>query len=104
MFVFSIKMADLHRNVSHVFRQAYEDLGPYPADEDPNASDFAAYCVEKTASELAVGNFVILSSGSWFNFTLEAAFIVHDINRASGHNGSCSCFTGRPRLRTDNCA
>ena len=57
-------------------------MGPYPADEDPNASDFAAYCVEKTASELAVGNFVILSSGSWFNFMLEAAFIVHDINRA----------------------
>ena len=68
-------MADLHRNFSHVFSEAYERLGPYPPDEDPLASDFAAYCVDLTASELVVGNFVNLSDGSWYDFSLEAVFM-----------------------------
>ena len=46
-------MAELHRNFSQMFSNAYDDLGPYPLDEDPQASDFAAYCVDMTASELA---------------------------------------------------
>ena len=72
---------ELHRNFSQMFSNAYDDLGPYPLDEDPQASDFAAYCVDMTASELAVGNFVILSDGSWYDFSLMGVYIVHDINR-----------------------
>ena len=74
-------MADLHRNFSQMFSEAYDSLGPYPPVEDPDASDFAAYCVNLTASELVVGNFVILPDGSWYDFSLMAVYIVHDINR-----------------------
>ena len=77
----------LHQLASIQFSDAFEQLGPYPSWETGiEASGFADYCVEKTATKLVIGNFVILSSGAWTavnppndTFSLEAVFIVHEV-------------------------
>lgn len=76
----------LHQLASNQFSDAFNQLGPYPSWEAGEASGFADYCVDKTASKLVIGNFVILSSGAWTavnppndSFSLEAVFIVHEV-------------------------